>query len=132
MHGPLDPRASSTVLGAAKHLAEKDLSYQVGVMDGGICEATPFIAFGYAAAAIAIPMVNAQNQGPKGIAPEEVDLKDLEESAANLAEYRLRVGAGTDDLDLYRNQLVMTSQEGREKLRQPTNPLTGYPTGAKF
>ena len=131
-HGPFDPRAFATLLGAAKQLAEKKFAYQVGMMSGGTCEATAFLAFGYSAAGIAVPLANYHCQGPRGIAPEEIDIRDLE-AAVKLAEcVALRVGAGTEDMDLYRNHLVMASQDGREKLRQPVNPLTGYPTGARF
>lgn len=130
--GPFDPRAFATVLGAAKHLADKKLKFQMGLMSGGTCEATPFIAFGYAAAGIALPLANYHCQGARGIACEEVDVRDIE-GAVRLAEcVALRAGSGTDDLDMYRNQLVIASQDGREKLRQPVNPLTGYPTGARF
>ncbi|MBC7793941.1 MAG: hypothetical protein H7Z43_09545 [Clostridia bacterium] len=131
-NGPFDPRAYAMVLGAAKHLATKKFAYQNAMMTGGTCEATPFLAFGYAAAGIAIPLANYHCQGARGIAPEEIDVRDLE-ATVSLAEcLAQRVGGGTDDLDVYRNALVTASQAGREKLRQPVNPLTGYPTGARF
>lgn len=130
--GPFDPRASATVLGAAKQLAEKKFDFQVGVMTGGTCEATPFLTFGYAATGIAIPLANYHNQGPKGVAPEEIDLRDLEGAFKLVRNAALRIGAGIDDLDLYRNQLVMNSQENRERLKQPMNHATGYPTGTRF
>lgn len=130
--GPFDPRAAAMVLGAAKQLAEKKFEYQAAIMPGGTCEATPFIAFGYAAAGIAMPLANYHNQGPKGVACEEIDLRDLEGAFKLAMATALRVGAGTDDLDLYRNQLVMSSAEAREKLRAPMNHQTGYPTGTRF
>lgn len=131
-NGPLDPRAAATVLGAAKVLAEKKFDYQTGIMSAGTCEATPFLAFGYAAAGIAVPLANYHNQGAKGVACEEVDLRDLEGAVKLACATATRIGSGTDDLDMYRNQLVMTSQEGREKLKAPMNHQTGYPTTTRF
>jgi putative aminopeptidase FrvX len=131
-HGPFDPRCSANILGAAKQLAEKKFDYQVGIMPGGTCEATPFLTFGYAAAGIAVPLANYHNQGPKGVACEEIDLRDLEGAVKLACTTALRIGTGTEDMDLYRNQLVMSSQEKREKLRAPMNHQTGYPSGTRF
>ena len=131
-HGPFDPRAAATVLGAAKQLAEKKFAYQVGVMPGGTCEATPFLTFGYAAAGIAVPLANYHNQGATKVACEEIDLRDLEGAFKLACATAVRVGAGTDDLDLYRNHLVMSSTDARERLRAPMNHQTGYPTGTRF
>jgi endoglucanase len=50
---------------------------QRGLMDGGVCEATPFGAFGYRTAGLAIPLGNYHNMGPDGIAAEQVDVRDL-------------------------------------------------------
>lgn len=130
--GPFDPRAASVVMGAAKQLAEKKFDYQVGLMPGGTCEATPFLAFGYAATGIAVPLANYHNQGPKGVACEEIDLRDLEGAFKLAHATALRIGAVGEDMDLYRNQLVMGSQEKRERLKQPMNHATGYPAGTKF
>lgn len=130
--GPFDPRVAALVTGAAKQLAEKKFAYQVGMMRGGTCEASAFLAFGYAAAGIALPLASYHNQGAKGVAPEEIDLRDLEGAVKLIEASALRAGAGTDDLDLYRNKLVLDSQDGRERLRQPINPITGYPAGTRF
>ncbi len=130
--GPFDPRATALVLGAAKQLAEKKLEYQVGMMPGGTCEATPFLAFGYAAAGIAVPLANYHNQGAKGVACEEIDLRDLEGAFKLAHATALRIGTGSEDMDLYRNHLVLSSQEKREQLKQPMNHATGYPTGTRF
>lgn len=51
--------------------------YQRALMDGGTCEASPFAAFGYRTAALAIPLGNYHNMGPRAIAPEIVAASDL-------------------------------------------------------
>ncbi len=49
-----------------------------------------------------------------------------------IAATALRAGAGQEDMDLLRNELVLSSQEGRERLREATDPFTGYPAATKF
>ncbi len=117
--GPFDPRAVALVKGAAKHLAEQDkkFAYQSALMAGGTCEATAFCAFGYRAAGIAIPLAAYHNQGAKGVVPEEVDIRDVEGVVRLVCATAERAGAGIDDLDLLRNELVRSSEEGRQRLR---------------
>jgi len=55
----------------------RGLRTQRGLMDGGVCEATPFGASGYRATGLAIPLGNYHNMGSKRIAAEEVDVRDL-------------------------------------------------------
>lgn len=61
--------------------------YQRRVMDGGTCEATAALAFGFRAVGISIPLGNYHNQsfdggpdsrGPLGPAPEFVHMDDIE------------------------------------------------------
>jgi len=52
--------------------------YQRALMDGGTCEASSFAAYGYRTAAIAIPLGNYHNMGPRRVACEVVSLSDLE------------------------------------------------------
>ncbi len=88
-------------------------------MAGGTCEATAFGAFGYRSAGIALPLVAYHNQGPKGVAPEEIDVRDLEHAVQLICAVAERAGAGIDDIDLLRNELVRSSEEGRQRLRTP-------------
>jgi putative aminopeptidase FrvX len=67
---------------------------QRGLMDGGTCEATPFGAYGYRAAGIAIPLGNYHNMGPTRIAPEVVDLRDLHAAARLIEALVTRPGRG--------------------------------------
>jgi endoglucanase len=129
--GPFDPRACALVRGAANELGKK-LIFQTALMEGGSCEATAFAVFGYAAAGIALPLANYHNQGVRGVAAEEVDLRDLEGAVELIAATALRGGAGIEDLDLLRNELILSSQDGRERLREPVDPITGYPRAARF
>jgi endoglucanase len=117
--GPFDPRAVALVTGAARQLGEQGLAYQSALMAGGTCEATAFGAFGYRAGGIALPLVAYHNQGPRGVAPEEVDVRDLEGAVSLIAAVAERAGSGVDDIDLLRNELVRNSEEGRQKLRTP-------------
>jgi putative aminopeptidase FrvX len=55
----------------------RGLRTQRGLMDGGVCEATPFGASGYRATGLAIPLGNYHNMAPKRIAAEQVDVGDL-------------------------------------------------------
>ncbi|MEM6733718.1 MAG: hypothetical protein AAF658_19315, partial [Myxococcota bacterium] len=63
---------------------------------------------------------------------EEMDLRDLQNTIELLMAAAVRASAGGDDLEQRRNALIMSSAEGREKLREPIDPVTGYPTGARF
>ncbi len=130
--GPFSPRASALLRGAAAELGKKKLAFQSALMAGGTCEATAFAAFGYDASGIALPLGNYHNQGARGVAAEEIDLRDLEAAAALVGAAALRAGAGIEDLDLLRNELVLRSQDGRDRLREPIDPITGYPKSARF
>ncbi len=117
--GPFDPRAAALITGAAQQLAEGKFAYQSALMAGGTCEATAFGAFGYRAGGIALPLAAYHNQGPRGVAAEEIDVRDLEGATQLITAVAERAGAGIDDLDLLRNDLVRNSEEGRQKLRTP-------------
>lgn len=117
--GPFDPRAVALVAGAARTITDKTFAHQTALMGGGTCEATAFGAFGYRAAGIALPLLAYHNQGPRGVAPEEIDVRDLERAVQLICATAERAGAGIDDIDLLRNELVRSSEEGRQKLRTP-------------
>jgi putative aminopeptidase FrvX len=130
--GPFHPRAAALLTGAAKDLAKKKFVYQSALMSGGTCEATAFTAFDYAAAGIALPLFAYHNQGPRGVMAEEIDVRDLEGAARLIGAAALRAGAGVEDIDLMRNDFILSSQDGRDRLREPVDPATGYPLGTRF
>jgi putative aminopeptidase FrvX len=117
--GPFDPKAVALVAGAARALSDSAFAHQAALMAGGTCEATAFGAFGYRAAGIALPLLAYHNQGSHGVAPEEIDVRDLERAVKLIGAVSERAGAGVDDVDLLRNDLVRSSEEGRQRLRTP-------------
>lgn len=132
--GPFDPRACALLMGSARALNEgrSKFDYQSGMMPGGTCEATAFTAFGYLAAGIALPLANYHNQGPRAVAAEEIDVRDLEGAVTLIQTAALRGGAGIEEIDLLRNELVRSSEDGREKLRRPIDMATGVPIASRF
>lgn len=130
--GPFDPRLSAVLLGSANELSKKKFTFQKAMLLGGTCEATAFTSFGYAATGIAIPMINYHNQGPRGVAPEEIDVRDVCGASALIQACALRAAQGTDDLDLLRNELILSSEEDRDFLKEPVSPITGHPHQRQF
>ncbi|OGQ77683.1 MAG: hypothetical protein A2289_06360 [Deltaproteobacteria bacterium RIFOXYA12_FULL_58_15] len=128
--GPFAPQSCALVRGAAENT--KKLTFQKAMLTGGSCEATAFTVFGFDAAGIALPLLCYHNQGPRGVAAEEIDLRDLEGAVQLIVATAERAGAGVEDLDLLRNELVLSSTDGRERLREPIDPITGYPRAARF
>ncbi len=55
----------------------KRFRYQRCLMDGGLCEASAFLAHGYRATGLALPLGNYHNMGRSRIALEEVSVVDL-------------------------------------------------------
>ena len=78
----------------ARELQKKDrrFRYQRRVMDGGTCEATPYLLAGCVAGGIAIPLHNYHNQGKTKIGAEAVHLRDVEGAVRFLVELALRIG----------------------------------------
>jgi len=81
----------------AKH--EKRFVWQRRVMDGGVCEASAFVAYGYMAAGIAFPLGNYHNMGdePEDVGrfvlrPETVDMRDLVNGLKLMMEMCARIG----------------------------------------
>jgi len=82
---PFDPELTQVLTQVAQKKLK--LKYQRRIMDGGTCEATAALAFGYRAMGISIPLGNYHNQsfeaGPEsrgewGPAPEFVHLEDIQ------------------------------------------------------
>ncbi len=74
-----DPGLSRFLQTCAERLARerRGFRYQRCLMDGGLCEASAFLAHGYAATGLALPLGNYHNMGPTRIAAEEVSVGDL-------------------------------------------------------
>ncbi len=130
--GPYDPRATAVLLGAAEQIGGKKFAFQRGAALGESLLPSVFLNFGLSSSGVALPVKNYHHFGPRGIAAEEMDLRDLQNASELLAGAAVRASAGGDDLEQRRNALIMSSADGREKLREPIDPVTGYPTGARF
>ncbi|MEO1170704.1 MAG: hypothetical protein AAFX94_01460 [Myxococcota bacterium] len=130
--GPFDPRATAVLLGAAAEIKGKKFDYQRGAALDSQLLPSVFLAFGFSAGGVAIPTANHLCFGPRGVAPEEQDLRDVQNVVELCCGAAVRASAGGDDLEQRRNGLIMSSSEGRDRLREPIDPVTGYPTGARF
>lgn len=75
-----DPGLTESLRVAAEAVADDDPSftYQRRLMDGGACEATAFLASGYRASGLAVPLGNYHNAGDDrvGVQPETVLVDD--------------------------------------------------------
>lgn len=114
--GPFSPAACAMARAAAYSV--DGLRFQEGAMAGGTCEATAFLAFGYTCTGVSLPLANYHNQGEASIAPEEIDLRDLQGARRLLATMCLRAGRGIDDMKYLRDDLALSSDGGRRRLRQ--------------
>lgn len=74
-----DPELCRFLQDAATELAgaRRGFQYQRCLMDGGLCEASAFLAHGYRATGLALPLGNYHNMGRSRIALEEVSVNDL-------------------------------------------------------
>lgn len=81
---------------AADALRRRGRKVQRLRLTGGTCEATAYLAFGYEAGGVAVPLVNYHNGwGAKAVAPERVRVSDFECCVALLVEAAKRFGAKT-------------------------------------
>jgi putative aminopeptidase FrvX len=91
-----DPTATAFLLRAARRCHDRESAFcaQRCLMDGGTCEATAFVGFGYRASGLCLPLGNYHNIG-KNLRPraEYVSVKDLEQLV------KLTVVAATERLD---------------------------------
>ena len=77
-----DLNATACLLRAAERCLQRDSGFRVQrcLMDGGTCEATAFVGFGYRAGGLCLPLGNYHNIG-RNLRPrtEYVSLRDLEQ-----------------------------------------------------
>ncbi|MBI2787998.1 MAG: M20/M25/M40 family metallo-hydrolase [Elusimicrobia bacterium] len=91
-----DPNLTALLDDAAEALRERGARIQRLRLTGGTCEATAYLAFGYEAGGLAIPLVNYHNGwGADAVAPEKVRLSDVEGGVRLLVEASKRFGART-------------------------------------
>ena len=75
-----DPEISLLIKTLAIDLKKKvkSFNFQVKLLDGGACEATPFNVFGYKAGGIAVPLGGYHNEQENGRpGPEFIDINDM-------------------------------------------------------
>jgi len=95
------PSVTALIRAAADGLAKrrKSFRYQRRLMDGGSCESTAYIAYGYDAGGLCLPLGNYHNVDWKRmrLAPEYIDVRDygcLVELLLELASYRAKPSSG--------------------------------------
>lgn len=71
---------------AAGALRKRGVRCQRARLPGGTCEATAYLASGYEAGGVAIPLVNYHNGGPGRVAEEAVRIEDVAGAVELLAE----------------------------------------------
>lgn len=82
-----DANAAALLDEAAAALRKRRVPTQRLRLTGGTCEATAYLAFGYEAGGVAVPLVNYHNGWGAGkIAPERVRAADVEGAVALLCE----------------------------------------------
>jgi endoglucanase len=89
-----DPNLTSLLDDAAEVLRKRGAKVQRLRLTGGTCEATAYLAFGYEAGGVAVPLVNYHNGwGAEAVAPEKVRLSDVEGGVELLVEASRLFGA---------------------------------------
>lgn len=82
-----DPNLTALLDEAAAAVRKRGGRAQRKRLTGGTCEATAYLAFGYEAGGVAVPLVNYHNGwGAKKIAPERIRLSDVGSAVALLEE----------------------------------------------
>ena len=71
---------------AAEAALEKQVRHQKRRMDGGTCEATLYMAYGYETGALAVPLINYHNHGDTSVEAEAIHRDDLAGGVVMLVE----------------------------------------------
>lgn len=91
-----DPNLTALLDDAGDALRKRGAKVQRLRLTGGTCEATAYLAFGYEAGGVAVPLVNYHNGwGADAVAPEMVRLNDVEGGVRLLVEASKLFGART-------------------------------------
>ena len=72
-----DPVVSELLEKAGEKSTENGYPFQKKRMDGGTCEASLYVAYGYETGALAVPLINYHNQGDGAIEAEAIHINDL-------------------------------------------------------
>jgi endoglucanase len=93
----------------------RDLHYVRQLMSGGTCESTVYCAYGFRAAAVAVPLGNYHNMGPgKTVRAEQIDLRDFASLVALLAALPTEAATPADtDAKLHAMLDGIYAQRGR-------------------
>ncbi|MBN8217532.1 MAG: hypothetical protein J0L75_12875 [Spirochaetes bacterium] len=95
--------------------------YQRRLMDGGTCEATPFVLAGIPAAGLALPLGNYHNERPDGRpGAEYIDVRDLEGAVALCVQLAKDLAAGRDPSRDLRDRLRKGFLRDRPRLLEKT------------
>jgi endoglucanase len=134
--GLFSPGLTYFLAQAAGHLADGDssFSYQRKLMDGGTCNSTAFLAWGYDAAALCVALGNYHNmtlrgevgwgdgaRAGKGIASETIHTGDFLGMVRLLLEAVKRFGAYTPGFGIVRDRFARMHREEQEKLLYATS-----------
>jgi len=91
-----DPNLTALLDDAAEVLRKRGTKVQRLRLTGGTCEATAYLAFGFEAGGVAVPLVNYHNGwGADAVAPEKVRLSDVEGGVKLLVEAARLFGSKT-------------------------------------
>jgi putative aminopeptidase FrvX len=72
-----DASVTALLENAAIAAAQKNVLHQKKRMDGGACEASLYMAYGYETGALAVPLINYHNHGETAVAAEAIHRNDL-------------------------------------------------------
>jgi endoglucanase len=110
---------------AAENLRNKGKQVQSARMTGGVCEASLFHCFGYAAGGLAIPLLNYHNKGKGKIEREGVHTEDVETGVALLVEtVRVLEDAEYRSRGHLRHRIMKRFLDAEERLRGTANRKT--------
>lgn len=91
-----DPNVTALLDDAAEALRKRGTPVQRLRLTGGTCEATGYLAFGFEAGGVAVPLVNYHNGwGADAVAPEKVRLADVKGAVRLLVETARLFGSKT-------------------------------------
>jgi aminopeptidase N len=112
------PGVCQAIHEAAETLAKRarGFRFQRGLMDGGVCEATSFQAFGYEAGALAIALGNYHNMGARAVEEEVVSSDDLWNLSRLLPFAAAKIASSTDGLSGIRRRLEKRLPLARKQL----------------
>ncbi|MBN1419670.1 MAG: M20/M25/M40 family metallo-hydrolase [Planctomycetes bacterium] len=120
-----DPVVHHWVWSVAKDLAAGgDGSFQRDLLDGGTTEATYYLAAGFRAMGLSLPLGNYHNRkGEREIAPEIIDEEDAASLARLLVECAARIRELPRTFPTWRTKIERRSRKTFAKLRDVRAPL---------